>query len=239
MHRFALRSAASLLLLASAALFVTAAAQRWWPACRRGLFDTDACLRLQDHRFDYLVLSEPWTPVGQAAQLAGVAMLLLAGAGAVLPFVLAHGTLRLQVPTALAAAAAPAIQGVHAWTSGAAGQVQPSPASAAATTVWALAVPVALLAWAVRYRASDDGPHRRRWALALAVALTASTPVPLVLLGPLVVGYASHDTAPWSDAVIALPLAVAAVLVWKVGPSATRGARTPAGDRHRRLPAST
>ncbi|MCC2334250.1 hypothetical protein [Cellulomonas wangsupingiae] len=220
MSHIAARAAASFLLLASAALFVAASAQRWWPACPRGRFDTAACLRLQDHEFDYLSVSAPWTSLGDAAQYAGVGMFLLAGAAAVLPFVLAGRALRFQVPIAVMVAGSLTILGVEVWWSGVTGQPQTAPGSSAAALVWALGVPLLLGAWWLResMRADGDG---MRWTSALAGALMAAAPLPVLLLGPLAVGYVSHDTAPWSDAVIAVPLAVAALLVWKV-PRATR-----------------
>ena len=227
------RAAASLLLLASAALFVAAAVQRWWPACARGHFDTAACLRLQDHEFDYLSVSAPWTSLGDAAQYAGAGMFLLAGAAAVLPFVLARRSLRFQVPIVVVVAGALTILGVELWWSGATGQPQTAPGASAAALVWALGVPLLLGAWWLRDSTARAGGDWTRWNAALAGALMAGTPLPVLLLGPLAVGYVSHDTAPWSDAVIAVPLAVAALLVWKV-PRATRArsaARPPPPTR--------
>ena len=218
-----LRATASILLLSAAAVYVAAAAQRWWPSCRRGSFDTVACLRLQDHEFDYLFVSEPWTPVGQAAQYAGVALLLLAAAAAVLPFVLVRRPLRLQVPAALIGAAAFVVAGVDAWTAGVTGQVQPaSGAVAVASVVWVVLLPAGLAVWSLIDLTREPGPGVRgtRWRGALTAALVAATPVPQVVLGPMTVGYVSHDTSPWSDAAMAVPLAVAAVLVWKVAPRA-------------------
>ncbi|GIG38752.1 hypothetical protein [Cellulomonas phragmiteti] len=203
------------MLLASATLFVAAAAQRWWPACPRGSFDSEECLRLQDHQFDYLVPSDPWTPVGNAAQYAGVAMLLLAGAAAVLPFLLMR-THWSRVPIAVVVAAAVAVPGAQTWASGVAGSAQPAWAGLAAGLVWGVGVPALLIAWMVT-RGRPDRP-RTVWTTALAGALIASTPVPAWLLGLMVAGYVSHDTAPWSEAGIAVPLVVAGVLVWKVSP---------------------
>lgn len=220
MSRFVLRAAASLLLLASAGMFVAASAQRWWPACRRGEFDTDACLRLQGHVHDHVHVSEPWVPVGSATTYPGVALFLLAGAVAVLPFVLAAGVPRLQVPVAVVAAGSIAVLGVHAWTSGTTGRVAPITVDPLAWGVWALVLPPLLIVWA-RWQ-------RGGWAAATAAALVVSTPVPALLLGMVALGYTSHDTAPWSDAVVAVPLAAAAVLLWKIEPrAAVRPARPP------------
>ncbi|MCC2321157.1 hypothetical protein [Cellulomonas xiejunii] len=230
MSRFVMRATASLLLLASAVMFVTAAAQRWWPACRRGAFETDACLRLQDHVFDHLLIGDPWTPVGDAAQYAGAAMILLAGAAAVLPFLLVRRALWFAVPVAVSTTGALTVLGAHAWTSGVTGKVQPTPGITAAVLVLTVVVPVAAGIWATRELWAGPEPGHYRWTLALAAALIVSSPLPTWLLGPVVVLYSSHDTSPWSDAVVALPLAAAAVLVWKVAP---RGAAPAPAPRRR------
>jgi hypothetical protein len=227
MSRFVMRATASSLLLASAVMFVAAAAQRWWPACRRGAFETDACLRLQDHAFDHLLVSDPWTPAGHAAQYAGAAMILLAGAAAVLPFLLVRRPLWFSVPVAFSTAGALTVLGAHAWTSGVTGQVQPTPGITAAALVLTVVVPVAAGIWAARELGAGPDPARDRWTRALAAALIVSSPLPTELLGPLVVLYSSHDTSPWSDAVVALPLAAAALLVWKVTPRDSAPAPTP------------
>ena len=222
------RVLASVLLVSAAVMFVVAAAQRWWPACGRGMFDTDACLRLQDHAFDYLFASDPWTPLGHAAQYAGVAFLLLAGAAAVLPFLLVRRPLWLQVPAAVLGAAALAVIGASAWTSGQTGRPQQGDALDAAGLVWTIAVPGALGVWSMIDLTREPWPGERhlRWRGALTATLVASTPLPQVLLlGPAIVGYSSHDTSPWSDAALAVPLAVAALLVWKVTPPGTAARR--------------
>ncbi|MBO3095024.1 hypothetical protein [Cellulomonas dongxiuzhuiae] len=222
-----MRATASLLLLASAVMFVAAAVQRWWPACRRGAFETDACLRLQDHAFDHLLVADPWTPAGHAAQYAGVAMIVLAGAAVVLPFLLVRRPLWFAVTVAISTAGALTLLGAHAWTSGVGGQVQPTPGLTAAVLVLTFVVPVAAGIWATRERGAGPDPARDPWTLALAAALIVSSPLPTMLLGPVVVLYSSHDTSPWSDAVVSLPLVAAATLVWKVTPRGTPRAPAP------------
>jgi hypothetical protein len=213
--RLLTRAATSALLAGAGMLFVAAAWQRWWPECRRGAFDTDACVRLQSHEYDYLFVAEPWTPVGHAAELAGVALLLLAGAAALLPVVVLPGwRLRFRLPLAAVPAASLALLGVQGLVSGVVGHVVSVPLTSAAAMVWGLGVPVLLVLWMAAVLQSD--PDRRTgWGLLLAVVLIASTPVfVFVALGPLVVQYVSYDAAPWSEAVMALPLFLAALLVW-------------------------
>jgi hypothetical protein len=215
MSRLLARSATSVLLASAGVLFVAAAWQRWWPACRRGGFDTDACVQLQSHEYDYLLVAEPWTPVGHAAELAGLALLLLAGAAALLPFVLLRGwRLRFRLPLAAVPAASLALLGVQGLASGVTGRVESVPLTWPAVVVWGFAVPVLLVLWVAAVLQSN--PDRRTASgLVLAVVLIASTPLPvLLILGPIAVNYVSYDTAPWSEAVMAAPLALAALLVW-------------------------
>ena len=56
--RWSLRAAVSALLAGAGVLRVAAAAQRWWPACKPGDFDADACIKVQDHLYDYLALED-------------------------------------------------------------------------------------------------------------------------------------------------------------------------------------
>lgn len=222
MSRLVARGAVSLLMLASAAMSVVAAAQRWWPACPRGAFDTEACWRVQDHELDYLMPSDPWTPVGTAAQDAGVATLLLAGAAALLPLVLARRVRWLPVLLAVVVSASLTVVGLHQWTAGVTGQVQPATAALPAALLWAVVVPVVVVVWLVRTTSGERDRRRAVRARWLGAALVASTPLPVALLGPVLLLYGSHDTTPWSEAVIAVPLTIAAVLVWVVTPGVPR-----------------
>ncbi len=223
-----------MLLAGAGVLFVAAAWQRWWPACRRGAFDTDSCVPLQSNEYDYLYVAAPWTPVGHAAELGGLALLLLAGAAALLPFVLLPGwRLRFRLPLAAVPAASLALLGVQGLASGVTGRVVSVPLTWPAVLVWSFAVPVVLVLWVAAVLQSD--PDRRTaWGLALAVVLVASTPLPVLLvLGPIAVDYVSHDTTPWSEAVMAAPLVLAALLVWPA--TATARARSV----ENRVPART
>ena len=85
MMRLLLRVVVSGLLATSGVLYLMAASQRWWPACKLGRFDEPGCVRVQNDDYGYLVPSGPWTPAGDAAQLAGIALVCLAVAVAVLP----------------------------------------------------------------------------------------------------------------------------------------------------------
>ncbi|WP_395726305.1 hypothetical protein [Nakamurella sp.] len=72
-----LAAAGALAFMAAGALLIAASWSRWGVPCWPDL-DSPACLTVQDHRFDYLLPTEPWTPLGRTAHLAGVAYLMLA-----------------------------------------------------------------------------------------------------------------------------------------------------------------
>jgi hypothetical protein len=217
------RTVASLALVASGALTFAAAYERWWPACPRGDLDASACVRLQSHEFDYLVPTAPWQPIGQDAEYAGLALLALALAAVVLPFVLGGAAPRgpwriFELVLAVVPAGALAVLGVATLRAGLTGEPTSAPAvMGLAFLVWAVAWPAALTAYAV-FAPRHAG---RRRAVAVAVLLALSTPVPvLLLLGPIAAGYTSYDTVPWTEATAAPFLLVAAALVaW---PATTR-----------------
>ena len=78
----------SLLLAAAGVLQVGASVQRWWPACRSRDYETAACLRVQDHHFDFVLPQEGWVPLGHEAVLAGLSLLLIGTAVTLLPLLL-------------------------------------------------------------------------------------------------------------------------------------------------------
>ncbi|MDN5796223.1 MAG: hypothetical protein L0H79_10805 [Intrasporangium sp.] len=63
------------------------------------------------------------------------------------------------------------------------------------------------------------------WRLAALALLLASTPILEFTLYPLLIGYVSHDTTPWSEALFGLFLIAAAVALWvgTRGPSRVSG----------------
>ena len=210
------RTVATLALAASGALTFAAAYERWWPACPHGDLDASACVRLQSHEFDYLVPTTPWQPIGQDAEYAGLALLALALAALVLPFVLRPATPPgpwriFAVVLAVVPAGALAVLGVATLRAGLTGEPTSVPAVIGpAVLVWAVAWPAALTAYAVLAPGRTGRPR----AVAVAVLLALSTPVPvLLLLGPIAAGYTSYDTVPWTEATAAPLLLVAALLV--------------------------
>ena len=69
-----IRAVVAVALLAAGVLLHAASWQRWAGACPfPGGPETGACNVRQDHLYDFLVVADPWQPVGTAAQQAGVA----------------------------------------------------------------------------------------------------------------------------------------------------------------------
>ena len=93
-HRGA-RALTSAALAGSGVLAYLAAWQRWSGVCPRGGFDEPACLKRQDHLYDYQLPASPWHPIGDAAELYGLSVLLLAVAAFALPFLLMPAFRRL------------------------------------------------------------------------------------------------------------------------------------------------
>jgi hypothetical protein len=143
-----------------------------------------------------------------------VSLLLLAAAVALLPLLGAR-----RAAGVWAAAAVPAASLALLTVPG-----LPSAVSVTAVAVWMLGwpVPVAFALLGVR----------RGWLL--VALLVATTPLAQLLLVPLVTGYASYDTAPWSEAVLGLTtLAAAMSLVAVGGPQQHEAPRDPL--RHDRV----
>ena len=207
----------AVLIATSGALMYAAAWERWWPACPRGAFDSDRCVQLQDHLYDFAWPADPWVSVGDAAVLAGLSYLVLAVALAGLPTVMLgrrHRLLNLVSVVVLSGGAL--VFGLVALLSGLSGQPELQGWwLSVAGVVWALGLPAMLITLGV-VAAHDDRPgYGWRW---LAVfLLLGSSPLGLVFAGPIGAGYASYDTSPWTEAVGAFLLVVAAPALWRAG----------------------
>jgi hypothetical protein len=207
------RTTVSWLLAGSGLASLAAARERWWPACPAGDFDAPACLRVQDHSHDYLVPAEPWTAVGHAAELHSVALVLLAVAVGVLPWLwLRHPVALVQVPTLVVSVALLLVAVcvfLSAWTE----RAVALPGLGVAVVVWALGWPAYLVLAALVPHSGGwhAGSGRRLVFLAL---LLASTPLASLVVAPAVTGYVSHDTTPWTEGVSGAFLLAAAVALW-------------------------
>lgn len=222
--RLLLRAVVSGLLATSGVLYLMAASQRWWPACKLGRFDEPACVRVQNDDYGYLVPAGPWIPAGDAAQLAGIALVCLAVAVAVLPWLWPPRPVGVALATCVPAAAI-ALMGVATWGAGISGNSVSGAEGwvPLAAIVWCFGLPSVLLTAAVA-RMDHAPPGTTRWRVVAALLLGLANPLADYFIGSAAVGYVSHDYTPWVEAVSAVLLLSAALVMW---PS-TRG-RAPAG----------
>ena len=227
--RWLVRAAVAASIALAGALSVAAAAQRWWPACKRGDFDAVGCLRVQDHLYDYVAPTAPWAPVGSAAQLAGVAMVLLAVGVTSLPWLWLPRRPLVCLAVAVPALAVLLIGGLT-WNAGishetvAAGVVPP-------ILVWSFGLPLALGMAAATSCDAHTSQRTTRWRVVVAVLIAMSTPLAEVMFAPMLLGYMSHDSTPWAGAVTGVLLVAAGCAVWPAtsGSQRPRAARTAGG----------
>ena len=210
-----LRLAATSVMLAAAGLLTVAAgAQRWWPACRWGSFDAGACIRVQDDSYDHTLPLDPTVPIGTAAQLQGAALLVLAAAVVLLPTVLAGRSAgRILHLAAVVVSVGVAVVGVASWRTGPLGEGSSSPWLQLGGALWLLGLPVLVLVAVAAAPESRRRVEAGRWGV--AAFLVAANPVLTTLyLAPVLLGYTSHDTTPWTEAVTGASLLGAALCLW-------------------------
>jgi hypothetical protein len=189
--------------------------QRWAGVCPWGDGESASCTRRQDHLYDFVAPIAPWEPVGDAAQLAGWSLLVLALAFALLPWALTGRRPGVLSAAALAGAVlALGAVGVATLRSGLTGAVVDPVLSDLTLYVW-LFTPPALL---VRFAVASRG-----WPLAAAVWLFLATPIVAgftYAIGP-------YDAQPWWEAISGLFTATAGVSLLGAalfsGRSRTRG----------------
>ena len=216
-----LRAAVAALLGLSGALMYAASWQRWAGACPWGVSEGGACDVVQDHLYDFVPPGNPWEPVGDAAQLAGWSLLVLAPAFVLLPWALTGRRPGIFSAAAVVAATLGLVSvGVATLRSGQAGSVVDPFAGDVAMLLWALTPPILLVTWAVAARG---------WA-ARAAAASLFLAAPLVAAFSYAVG--PYDARPWWEAISGVLTATAGLcqLVAAVfgdrsrGSSASRGA---------------
>jgi hypothetical protein len=228
--RWLMRGAVAASIALAGALWVAAAAQRWWPVCKRGDFDAVACLELQDHLYDYVAPTAPWAPVGSAAQLAGVAMALLALGVTLLPWLWLPRRPLVCLAVAVPALAVLLIGGLT-WSAGLSHEaldigVVPT------LLVWSFGLPIALGMAAATSRDDHTLQRTTRWRVGITVLIGMATPLAELVLAPMLVGYRSHDSTPWTEAVTGLLLVTAGCAVWPAtsGPRRSSAARDSVGS---------
>ena len=219
-------------------LLVAAARERWAAVCPFwGDYETGPCLARQDHGYDFLPPVEPWLPVGDAATLAGVALLVLAVAAAGVPFLMLgaghpmRGTVGHRALVVVSAAVLSlSTVGIGWWAllSGREGRVlEPWPAPAYGIG-WAIGWPLVLVTLAAV--ATGPGIRGDGWRWLTVLLLVGTTPLGMYVAAPALLGYVSYDTAPWTEASAGILLLLAAPVLWRAGvvgaqpvPAAGRG----------------
>lgn len=207
------------LLAASGLLMIAADLNIWWPTCPWGDFDTPDCLMLQSTAYTFD--APPGIVVGQVHDLVAGGQLLFGLALGLLPIVLTEGRpgWRLMAVNLVTTASWLTIVG-SMWLD-ARGTLPPEPETLSMS--WQLLVawtyqlgwPVVLIFAAIR----PYWPEGRRspspwWRCAFVGSLLGSTPLPNYFLALAVVGYASHDTTPYTGAVAGACLLIASITLW-------------------------
>jgi hypothetical protein len=199
------------LFLASAVLQVVASLERW-VVFRNSLRPGD--VSAEDHLYDYNFPYDPWEPIGTAAQVFGVGVLVLALGILLMPLALSTRlpTRRpwfwvlvvIECVLALAVAGSFVIRGVHAIASGITGA--PSPLQSTGALDWIAFIGLIVLAvmW-----------WNSRAAVITCFFLIGSTGMGLLVaafvIAPIVAGGTSHDTTPWTETVVAASTAAAGI----------------------------
>ena len=193
------------MLLLAGGLWAAAAAERWWPACRPGELTSTACGLVQDHRFDYVVPSAPWEPIGRTAEYAGAGYLALALAFAALAW---GRPRRFALPLAATVALATATVGVTTLLSGLQDRPVAPSFGGLGLLVWALAGPFVVVALCTTPTRAGRRARGAVGGLLTGTALALATPIPGYLLAPTFLG--SYDTPAWGGGVEVVALALAA-----------------------------
>lgn len=182
-------------LVASGALMYAASWQRWSAACPWGASESRACTVRQDHLYDFILPTEPWQPIGTAAQLAGASLVLgaLALPGLAITMRPRRRPGPVMVLAVVVAVLATTDVGVATWRSGHHGVAVPPLTDDLALSLWLLA-PFGLLVW-LGVAAWWGERARARAAIAIGLLLLGS---PLVAAFSYAIG--SFDANPWWEA---------------------------------------
>ncbi|PKH41273.1 hypothetical protein CXG46_09265 [Nocardioides alpinus] len=183
-----MRVLTGLVLVASGVLLHLASWQRWAGHCPWGSQqETAACNQRMDHLYDFLFIGDPWVPVGKAAELAGLSLLLVALALILLPWATSELWPGPGITAGLALSALVlANVGLATRRSGLAGEVvEPALESGGFMLLW---VPSLVLTW-VAVRA-------RGWVRAGSIFLVLGSP----LVAAFTYAIGPFDAAPWWEA---------------------------------------
>ncbi len=183
------RVVAGVLLGVSGALMYAASWERWAGACPWGDSDGELCTIRQDHLYDFVAPTARWEPVGDAAQLAGWSLLVLALGLALLPWALTGRRPGIISAVALVGTVLAVVSvGIATLRSGLTGELVRPFLSDVSLFVYYL-VPLGLL---IRFAIDARG-----WALAAAIWLVLATPLVAAFsyaIGP-------YDANPWWEGI--------------------------------------
>lgn len=213
-----LRIGAGVLLGASGAMMCAASWQRWAGACAWGETDGPLCTSRQAHLYDFVTPTAPWEPVGDAAQLAGCSLLLLALAFALLPWALTGrrpGAVSLLA--VVCAVLALVAVGLATVRSGLVGSVVHPVADDPVRYVWIWVPPVLLVRFSIAARG---------WSRAAAIGLVLATP----LVAALSYAVGSYDARPWWEAISGLLTVVAGLCLLGAAAFSGRSRALPTAD---------
>ena len=210
------RGAGSALLVSAGVMSIAAASERWWPACRPFGFDHPDCYRLQRDWYDYVAPAEPWVPVGDAAALAAVSLLLQALAVLVVVPALFDRKYRLLAGgVGLAMSVNLLFPAAATWLSAEEGRAVDIPGLSTAMWFWIWGWPI--IAFTAIVALSIFTPLGRRDGLRLLVIACLVATAPLVeyfFVMPFFTLYTPYDTTPWTGAVSGVLLVVAGLAFW-------------------------
>jgi hypothetical protein len=222
------RAGAGALLGASGGLMYAASWERWADACPWGGGANAACDLRQSDEYDFLPPSAPWVPVGDAAQLAGWSLLVLALAFLLLPWALTGRRPKLYSVVALAGVVlALGTTGIALLRSGFIGSIVEPVGGGLTGLFWGLVLPALLVRFAL---------DARGWTLAAAVSLVLATP--LVAAFSYAIG--SYDSRPWWEGISGAFTVVGGVCLLVAAAtgsrSATHEASAPVGSSAEEVP---
>jgi len=198
-------------LVLAGALMFAASWQRWAGVCADQ--SSPACVRRQDHLYDFAPALAPWEQVGHAAELGGLSLLVFALILPLLPFALTGREPGRYAAVALAASVlATGAVGVTSLWSGLSGELVAVPLGSWTVSVWWLLPTILVARWAV------GAPG---WVLAAALALIVALPVVAVFYS-----IGDYDSRPWQEAYSGVFMALAGLcLIVAAGATALSRAR--------------
>jgi hypothetical protein len=210
---------AGALYLGAAGLQLVAAIERWVVL---GAASTRGGIPVEDHLFDYSYPAAPWEGLGSTAQFFGAGVLLLALGFLAMARAVPPSNSAFQRVLVIMVAVPLAGSGAHALISGVMGAptiLQASPLLLLLSLVECVGL-ISLSVWWLK----------RAWPASVACVFLLGNTIPGYLLAsfqiaPAIVGYQSHDTTPWTEAVVAAT-AAAAALALLIAAGAARAART-------------